>query len=243
MDKIIELKRNIRNEGFKIAKQHGYSHAIRSIEKLIDNSTKKCKEQGKPEMAIQIRGECCEILLELYLYEYATKYNLPWIVSKGLCLTRTDGGKNKTTELDIVLFTPAKIVIFESKYRKGKIRLLENCTLIDSRNQACDVYKQNLMHLNNLKSYFSSALIKVQASKPFRLILYVESVKRVNDLRTPECKRKMSVVGKENLIQQLDSLRLTQSKSWDMKKVLEIATKLDKTSKKNINLHMKEVRK
>ena len=101
---------------------------------------------------------------------------MPWICSKGLCIERTDGGRAKTTELDLTLFTPSKIILFESKYRQSKFKLIDECTIVPEWGSVMNVYKQNLMHLTNLKSYLNDAVITLQGVKPFAINLEKDSI-------------------------------------------------------------------
>ena len=238
---LITFKRNLRNKLIQLYMQKGYKHTKASIQELMKNSNKKAKASGKPELAIQIRGEACEILLEIEIWEYIRQRKLPWITAKGLCLNRTDHKRNKTTELDLTLFTPGKIILFESKYRKGDVILTDTCTIVPSWGNAVNVYKQNLMHLTNLKDRFANALITMNGVKPFAIVLYVESIKRVNDRRLTPDKKLVPLVGSENIGAYLKSIEAIKLKVWDMNIVRDIVRELDEQSSVNIIEHMKEV--
>ena len=240
---LTKFKRDLRNNVITIYRKKGYAIAKLSIDKLIKDSNKKSKELNQPELAVQIRGECCELALELELWEFIRKHKLPWTTSKGLCIKRTDNKRFKTTELDLTLFTPSKIILFESKYRKGKITLTDKCTLVPDWGHATDVYKQNIMHLTNLKDYLSDCILTLQRGKPFSIVLYVDDTNRVKDLRDDNSKKLMPVISSDNINSYLESIRKLNTNIWDMKKIKETLTKLDNESEENMVRHMKEVAK
>lgn len=67
---------------------------------------------------------------------------------KSLCIARTDG-KEGFTELDLTLFTPNKVYLFECKSYSGKKRLIDEGLMVTDRFAPFNVYKQSIMHLDN----------------------------------------------------------------------------------------------
>lgn len=242
MADIIKLKNNLRNDMLRLYREKGYAFTVNSINHLIKHSNKKSKEVGNSKLAIQIRGECCEILLELAILEYARSRNLPWICSKGLTLKRRDHKKG-TTELDITLFTPSQIILFESKFRSGNIKLIDECKIVPSYGNVCDVYKQNMMHLDNLRRYLDTAVHNLNAGPPFAINLFVESLGRVQDNRTAKMKSVVPLISLDNIVQYLDIIASKKQVVWDINRLYRIVSQLDSMSEENFKQHMKGVRK
>jgi len=240
---IITFKRDLRNKIIQIYRKNGYSYAERSINNLIKKSNVKTKDIGKKEWAIQVRGECCELILELQLWEFIKVNQMPWICSKGLCIERVDNKRAKTTELDLTLFTPGKIILFESKYRQGKIQLIDECTIVPDWGSVMNVYKQNIMHLTNLKHYLNDAIITLQGVKPFAITLYMESLDRVNDKRTKENKHLVPLLGPETVNSYLVNLARPTKLIWNMTEIEKIVKELDRNSEKNFKKHMEDINK
>lgn len=242
MADIIKLKNELRKDMINLYKSKGYDYTVRSINNLVKNSNKKSKEVGQPQLAIQIRGECCEILLELAILEYSRRKNLPWICSKGLTLQRRDYKKG-TTELDITLFTPAQIILFESKFRSGNIQLIDECRIVPDYGSVTDVYKQNMIHLDNLRRYLDSAVYNLSAGPPFALSLFIEPASRVKDNRTEKMKGMIPLISLDNITRYLDVIASKKQVVWDINKLHEILILLDSMSEENFKQHMKGVAK
>lgn len=240
---IIDFKRDLRNTIIKIYRTKGYEYTERSINNLIKKSNLKTKDIGKKEWAVQVRGECCELMLELQLWEFIKTHQVPWICSKGLCIERTDNKQAKTTELDLTLFTPGKIILFESKYRQGKIQLIDECTIVPDWGSVMNVYKQNIMHLTNLKYYLNSAVITLQGVKPFAITLYMEDLSRVTDRRTKDNKQLVPLLGPANVNKYLKTLVRPSKPVWNMKELDKIVKELDLKSEENFKRHMKNINK
>lgn len=241
--KMIQFKINLRNKILSIYKEKGYVHAVKTTKNIIENANKKTKNLGDKSLAVNTRGECCEILLELQILEFARKHNLPWILSKGLTIRRKDRKKGQTTELDLTLFTPSRIVLLESKYRMGKIKLIDKCTIVPSYGNVTDVYKQNIMHLDNLRYYLADAIINLKLGSPFAIALYVEETKRVDDQRNEKYKKLVPLIGEENIEQYLKSIASMKYKIWDIMKIKDIITKLDSESDSLFEEHIERVKK
>lgn len=239
---IIKFKDSLHEDIMRMYRARGYSYAVNSVNALISSSTKKAKLAGKPELGIQIRGECCEILLMLGIMEYARLRNLQWFVSKGLAIKRKDRKKG-TTELDVTLFTPSKVVLFESKYRKDKFELVDKCKIVPSYGHVFDVYKQNLMHLDNLRYYLSDALIDIKLGKPFSLAMYIDDSSRATDKREPQFKSLMPLVDLKNLESYLSTVEDKKVTVWDIQKLYNIVKELRASSDEVFREHMKGVDK
>lgn len=240
---MIDYKIKLRNKILTIYKENGYTHAVNTIKNIIKNANKKTKDLNEKTLAINTRGECCEILLEIQILEFAKKNNLPWILSKGLTIRRKDYKQGKTTELDLTLFTPGRIVLFESKYRMGEIKLIDECTIVPNYGNVTNVYKQNLMHLDNLRYYLADAIVNLKVSAPFSIALYVEEVNRVNDLRDEKYKSLVPLVGTENIFNFLNKIANIKVKVWDIHKLQTLIAKLDEESDQLFEEHVERMNK
>ncbi len=238
-EKIIKFKINLRNKILAIYYNKGYSFAVNTVKHLIKDSNKKTKEFHINALAMNLRGECCEILLELQIREFAKQRNLPWILSKGLTFQRRDHRKDKTTELDLTLFTPSRVFLFESKFRKGKIKLIDECKIIPDYGNVTDVYKQNMMHLDNLRYYLAPAILSMEKGKPFSIVLYVDEISRVTDAREAKYKSLIPLVGSENILEYLNKIANLKTKVWDIKKLARIVKDMDAVSDKLFEDHVK----
>ena len=136
-----------------------YYKKTKDFDRLIKVAELMLSENGTNP---QIRGEICEVILSLVLYEYIIKHNLlkkGWFYKKGLILNdRNNPTSSYLTEIDLVLFTPRMIYVFECKSYKGKKVLKDKGSLytIDKNNKEkfkLDVYEQNRKHSLALLKY------------------------------------------------------------------------------------------
>jgi len=241
---LISFKKNLRNEILRIYKQDGYDIAMNSTLNLIKKSNKKANEIGKKELPVQIRGECTELLLELQIREYARKRNLPWILSKGLTIPRLDNKKGMT-ELDLTLFTPAKIILFESKYRQGKYNIFGECQLVPQSSYGfpTNVYLQNLLHLDNLRKHLSSAIITVKLSKPFSICLYMSDLSKVEDKREVKYKSLIPLLGPNNINNYLKDIENNKIEVWNIGELQKKLIELDSKNEENFKKHLENMKK
>lgn len=241
---LIEFKKELRRKILNIYFNKGYLHARNSTEMLIKNAGKKAKEKGDKSLTVQIRGECAEVLLELQIREFARTRGLNWFLSKGLTLERKDYKKGKTTELDLTLFTPSKIVLFESKYRSGKFKLLDECNLVPSGQfgYPANVYKQNLLHLDNLRRYLAPAVLDLKSGKPFSICLYMQDLKNIDDIREKKYKSLIPLLGPDNIQSYLENKAKEKVQIWDMQKIKHLVSLLDEKSDDNFKKHIKNIR-
>lgn len=241
---LIKFKENLRNRVLTIYSKHGYKKTNDCINELIKDALKQSKEVGKKELAVQIRGECTELLLEIQIREFGKKNQLEWMLSKGLTLERRDSKKGHT-ELDLTLFTESKIILFESKYRSGDFVLIDECNLVPRGKFGfpSNVYKQNLLHLNNLRKYLGPAILTTKINKPFSICLYMSDTSKIEDLRTPEMKSLIPLIGPNNIESYLKIFAKEKFKVWDLNKIQILIGELDSKSGENFEKHLQKVRR
>lgn len=239
---LITFKDNLRKVLINVYIKSGYNweYFYKSAINIRDNSVAKCKDFKDKSMAGQVRGEIAEILLEVKIMDYAKKHNLPWFLIKSLTINRSDGKARKTTELDLTLFTPTHIILFEVKSRKGKYKLVDECNLICSGGWGYDanIYKQNIMHLDNLRFYLGDAIITLEKEKPFKIVLFLDDICECQDLRTQVYKQKFPALYLNQVDKFLETEAKYQSKVWDMDKLKTLLKKMNSLSEENFLKHM-----
>lgn len=110
----------------------------------------------------ELNGELCETVLEIILKSYyknqEPKEN--WHFVKSLVLN--ERGKNHSdflTEIDLALFTPACIFLFECKSYSGEKVLAGNGKLYRDSKFACDVFGQSLLHKRVIEPWVSDFVL------------------------------------------------------------------------------------
>lgn len=217
--------------------KYGIEQADKQIRTIIQQA-----EHSKVPVAArsEIKGELAEVALEVYLLEIQ-KYLKNSILSKGLCIRDTLSGR--TTEMDVTLFTPCKIYMFECKSYAGKKILTKECTLKGAN--TTDVFSQSQHHMEVLNQYLSTFRINrsIKGGAPYKLVLFELSTTDCKDCRDERWKRLVPLVTLDTLWDFLcDEFTTSQKINWDFARMLPIINQLDKESPALFREHMNRMR-
>lgn len=196
-----------------------------------------------------IRGEICESLLEIMIIDFIKRNHLEdsWILSKGIILKDLDNPDSEyLTELDLTLFTPKKIYLFECKSYKGNKILRDPCKLFveygKKESFKMDVYDQHAKHYKALYKYLNKFKLDVETNvKPFKIVFFDFSDGIIRDERSDKFKSVFPVKD-ENTIYSLFKTYLKEPDQWDMKYVRKVVSLLDENKKKLTSSHLDYVR-
>lgn len=226
------IKDAIHEQLWKIYDAKGYD----VLEKASWDLMKLCESKAKEQKYRELKGEIAEIVLECALYE-AQKDIQPSIVLKGLCIPFRNS--NSTTELDLTLVTPKRIILFESKSYKNKPKVTKECLL----GGTMDVAKQSELHLTALNQYIGHLRNKSAKQKPYKFILFEMSTEGVSDERTPENKKRIPIANPSSFRTVLNSvLEESVDDVWDLERLIKILEPLSNNSDKTFERHMARMR-
>lgn len=226
------IKDAIHEQLWKVYDTKGYA----TLEKAAWDLMKVCEAKAKEQKYRELKGEIAEIVLECALYE-AQKEIQPSIVLKGLCLPFRNS--NSTTELDLTLVTPKRVILFESKSYKNKPKVTGECLL----GGTMDVAKQSQLHLTALNQYIGHTRNKLAKQKPYKFILFEMSTEGVIDERSPENKQRIPIATPSTFRSVLNSV-IAESPDdvWDLDKLVRILEPLSNNSDKTFERHMARMR-
>lgn len=143
----------------EIFEKRGTRAALTAAEGLLHS-----KEYSK-DLAFkrELNGELCETVLEILLKSYYCR-NLSaakeWHFVKSFVLS--ERGKSPydfLTEIDLALFTPACIFLFECKSYSGEKTLIDDGKLYRNGKFACDVFSQSLLHKRTLEPWVNDFVV------------------------------------------------------------------------------------
>lgn len=206
---------------------------------------------NKPNSSPGIRGEMCEVVLELILKKYIHDHNKPWFVSKGLILKDPDRlDSNYSTELDLTLFTESLVVAFECKSYKGDKKLKKECSIYTKNSSGMynfkyDVYSQHIKHFNILHKNIKQCLKTHKNVKPYKICLFQFAFGDLIDERDIKYKRLMPCIDEININKFLDSLS-NREIYWNLQelKILVKNLESDKITKTKEHLnYVKSIRR
>lgn len=186
------LKEKAQRQILDIYEERGATMAIAVARRVLELS----KGQRNFNSKKIINGEICETVLEIALMEYCKK-NLSAFYSKGLILKNREISEDFLTEIDLVLFTPQKIVIWECKGHNGDKKIKEQCTICRAGEDDYDVYKQNCLHRDAIIANFERFRIANPGTVgcvPTQLALFNFSLGDVYDMRPEQNKLLMPLI-------------------------------------------------
>lgn len=213
----MNTQESIRRSILKFYKERDVQQTKSFCRKLLEAQDHKSDKKFKSE----VHGEICEALLEVLLLDYINRNNLQnrWFIEKGMVLKDLNSNnKNFYTELDLTLFTPGKIVLFECKSYAGDKKICDECTIVRTCGEF-DVYKQNLNHMkvlnSNIKTCFNGK------SNAYKMVLFNFSLGTIKDLREEQWKKRMPIIDIDNLDDFLNVVA-KQPSVWDVHKLKKI---------------------
>lgn len=188
-----------------------------------------------------LKGELSETVLEIHLREFS-KIVKPCVIVKGLCIP-TINGSGATTEMDLCMFTPYRIYMFECKSYGGKKTVTKECYLKGGSTEH-DIYRQSITHMQVLNQYLQpyrrNTIFKGNA--PYKLFLFEFSSNDLTDLRADEWVKKIPALTLGNVREVLAQEFTTQMKvNWDVDGMLPIISRLNRNSEKMFEVHMKRI--
>ena len=202
---------------------------------------------NKPNSSPEIRGEMCEVVLELILKKYIHDHNKPWFVSKGLILKDLDRlNSNYSTELDLTLFTESLVVAFECKSYKGDKKLKRECSIYTKNNNGgynfkYDVYSQHIKHFNVLHKNIKQCLETHKNVKPYKICLFQFASGTLIDERDVKYKRLMPCTDEANINRFLDSLS-NREKYWNLTELKNLINTLESDKETKTIEHLNYVK-
>ena len=226
------IKDNIQSALWTVYQRKGYDVLTQCAWEVMAQCEKKAKEMSYRQM----KGEVAEVVLDCGLRELQQIIK-PSIVLKGLCIPiRSTGG---TTELDLTFITSRKIFLFECKSYKNKPKVTGECLLGDNT----DVAGQSKFHLKGLHEYIGR-LCNTQNGTPYKFILFEMSTEGVEDLRTPENKKRIPICTPNDFVTYVQNeYNKSNDGVWDVKEVVKVLEPLAKNSDKMFEKHLARMQK
>ena len=234
------MKENARELLLAICQQYGAQTALNKAEQLM----KQCEDKSfNRDARSSVKGEVSEAVSEI-LCAHIQKRLGNCIMSKGLCIPKKGGDSSRTTEMDIVLFTPVCIYMIECKSYSGR-KVLKNECYIEAHSKK-DVYRQNLLHMEFLSDYVAPYMLNdrgVMRQQPYyRLILFEMSSGSIIDTRTDHYKKLYPCLGPQTLLPWFNQeLRQPKKVIYNMQGLQQMLVQLNANSSANFVKHVKRL--
>lgn len=229
-------KSNTRKLLLAIYEQYGIATAYEKAHEII----KQCEDtKYNRDKRSAVKGELAEVVLEIFCI-HLQKILPSTIVSKGLCIYK-QGDKRVTTEMDLILFTPFCMYMFECKSYSGKKVLTEECYLKAMSTK--DVYRQSKYHFEILWPYVSKFVLKSHTptldNPVVKLILFELSSGDIDDQRTAKNKALYPCLTLDNILAWAQKeFGRTRTVIYDMKGLDPVIKQLDAGSAATFEKHL-----
>lgn len=197
-----------------------------------------------------IRGEICEIVLEIILKEFMNKnknITKDWILEGGLIINdKNNPTSDYLTEIDRVLFTPRMIYVFECKSYKGEKLLKDKGSLYVKKgnkfSMKLDVFEQNRKHSVALLKYILPSMKnKSSDNKLVKMAMFDFSIGEYTDRREDKFKGIFPLVDDKTVLNLFKGYS-SKDECWDMEKLKGIIESLNIDKSKKVNDHLNYVK-
>lgn len=220
-------------------RKNGLQHTLTLCKKMLEHNA--LYREG----ANFVLGEITESVLEVLLTDYISKRNLKdWFFVKGMIVKDIETmNKEFSTEIDMVLFSPQKIYLFECKGYAGAKELTGKGSLIrHGRNKVeFDVFEQHKNHATVFMNMFNPFVLKgVSPSICYKLGIFDFSSGQLKDNREEKWKKIMPVIRSEDLFELLDKFARSRRK-WNMEYVRRAVKIIEAKKEHNTARHLEYV--
>lgn len=226
---------------------YNYFNKNKNLANFIDVARQMLVLKGTNPL---IRGEVCEVVLEVILKEFIKKNNLEssgWFVERGLILNdKSNPLSDYLTELDLVLFTPKLLYVFECKSYKGEKQLRDKGSLYVKHNKKfdfkLDVYEQNRKHSIALLKYALPHLSnKTSDTKFVKMSMFDFSIGEYEDLRDTKVKNIFPLLDDKTVLSLFRNYN-NKVDCWDMRSLKNEISLLSKDKEVLTKEHLKYVK-
>jgi len=199
------FQNKVNSELLREYETRGFTFAVSACDLIINN---KEIVSGYPNVNL-LFGEICQTILEIHVKEYIKIHKVKdWFFSKSLILKEPKSyGQDYLTEIDFVLYTPSKIVIFECKSYKGD-KVIEGKGEIKRSKGSFDVFSQHQKHVETFMKSFNPFINRpYDWTQAYVFPIFSYSSGNIEDKRDNVWKKIMPLMKSENLFPVFDVLR------------------------------------
>lgn len=237
----MDVKESVRDNLLRLYKERGLLVAVQVAYNALGNlgdHEKHMNEHDIQFVKTNMNGELCETVLEIVIREWMKEHSditQEWYISKGLILKDPSRPRSRyLTELDLTLFTPSCVYLFECKSYAGEKRLVDKGMIVRLYGNSCDVFKQNAAHLltlhNNIKAF--------SENPQYKMCIFDFSVGKCDDMRDEKYKQVLPYTTISNVLDMLS----TGPRVWNMSKLLPAVRIMEDASERLRPQHLKYVK-
>lgn len=224
-----------------------YYKKNRNLRNFIEVSRQMLIQKGTSPL---IRGEICEVVLSVILTEFILKNKLNskgWFISKGLIVNdKYNSCSDYLTEIDLTLFTPKMVYIFECKSYKGSKVLRDKGSLYVKNGTRelfkLDVFEQNRKHSLALLKYLIPYLTnKSSSNKLVKMIMFDFSIGEYEDLRDDKYKKIFPLLNDRTVLRLFDTYS-SKDDVWNMRGISSVVDELNSSLSLKTEDHLNYVK-
>lgn len=218
-------------------KQYGKEKTIALAEKMLHTKAGSDDVDFKRDL----HGEICETVLEILILEEMKRNPRAknWVYCKGMILKNRDNTQKEFfTEMDIVLFTPECIFLFECKSYTGDKVLVGNGILKRASGNSCDVFSQSLLHKEIIEKWMQDFVVRGRVPV-IQMCMFDFSSGEIVDKRSRAAKAEMPCLNASNVMKYVT---LPGDRVWDIVGIAQAKPMFDRVSSQLRKQHLTYVR-
>lgn len=226
------------------AKEKGFPYALDLCSKIIASEHMK-KVPSSIEDRNTVVGEICETVLEMTIQEFMRvnkSRTSEWFYTKGLILKDAEKPDSEyLTEIDLVLFTPQKVFLFECKSYSGDKRVIRQGTIVRKGRKDFDVFRQHIGHAETfIKTFDGFRDQSFSEDDCYQLAAFSFATGSVNDQRIDKWKKVMPFIGVTEVIKLFSSV--SGESVWNIRYAKEAVRIIEKKKDSYTAKHLEYVR-
>lgn len=219
--------------------KNGLEHTLSLCNKILLN--KSLYREG----ANYVVGELAESVLEVLVKDFIRRNNLKdWFYVKSMIIKDVETMSKKfSTEIDLVLFSPGKIYLFECKGYKGSKEIVGKGVLVRKGKNKLkfDVFEQHKNHANVFMKMFDPFILKgVDPRTAYQLGIFDYSLGELEDNREDTWKKVMPILKYSDIFPLLDRNKNSKRK-WNMEYVRKAVNIIESKKDVSVTNHLKYV--
>lgn len=193
-----------------------------------------------------VHGEICETVLEAIILEYMKLHpaqTKEWFFSKGLIVKDVHNpNSGYFTEIDLIVFTPQKLIAFECKSYGGNKKITDKCTIKKAKGGQFDVYDQHEKHARVLSEQLNPFRKREFREKPaYQLVLFDFAEGETKDVRGTKEKLLMPCLNENNVMNVFRVIR-DEPVIWNMPQLKRAIEIIERQGKENTAKHLEYVK-
>lgn len=238
----MDYKKSTRTALIECYNQYGLDILVKAARGALAD-----KSHSKERLFVSsFHGEIAETVLELQIKTFMQehpKQTKNWVLAKSIILPDADNTESEfLTELDLVLFTPQQVFLFECKSYNADKTISGKGTL-ECKGKKFDVFSQNSLHAKTLQKLITKCRTTAEPqSSGIQMILFDFALGKTIEKRSKQAQMVMPCINETKIEKLLSDTIKIDSVIWDMRYIEQIVEVIIRRGESLRRRHLQYVR-